>query len=219
LEWFKTAAILAGGKSTRMGFDKSMLKIEGVFLSEVLISNLKKIFGDIVVVTNNKKFYQKFDVRIVSDQLTGGGPLNGFHAGLKASLSYYTFFIACDMPFLSIPYIKYMMKLLSNFKADAAVSEKEGNIEPFQAFYSKDIIENIEESYKKGNLMIKEVLKDLKVIKIREEKLKEFSPKFEIFTNLNRPEDIMKLNSIVKGEGEYNGLILPYDSRLNLRKN
>ncbi|MGI6199107.1 MAG: molybdenum cofactor guanylyltransferase, partial [Candidatus Cloacimonadaceae bacterium] len=39
-----TAIILAGGKSTRMGFDKQLITIEGVNITKYIIRVLKSIF-------------------------------------------------------------------------------------------------------------------------------------------------------------------------------
>ncbi len=45
---FGTAVILAGGKSTRMGFDKQLLKINERRLIDNLRRKLNKVFDDIV---------------------------------------------------------------------------------------------------------------------------------------------------------------------------
>ncbi|AIS53144.1 molybdenum cofactor guanylyltransferase MobA [Thermoanaerobacter kivui] len=204
MELFKTAVMLAGGKSKRMGFDKCMLKVQNCFLSEMIIKNLRKVFDDIVVVTWNKEFYQNFNVRVVHDELQGIGPLGGIHAGLKASLSHYAFFIACDMPFISIPYIEYMMELLKKFKKDVIISENRGFIEPFHAFYSKATIDKIEECYKENKLKIADFLKKVDVIKVKEENVRKFSSELEIFINLNNPEDVVRFEAIIKSAEKYN---------------
>lgn len=48
---FQSAVILAGGKSTRMGFDKQMLEVKGVRLMERLIAQLKARFPDVLVAS------------------------------------------------------------------------------------------------------------------------------------------------------------------------
>lgn len=49
MEKFKSAVILAGGKSTRMGFDKQLLELEGRKITEELIAKLKGRFSDVMV--------------------------------------------------------------------------------------------------------------------------------------------------------------------------
>jgi len=47
-----SAAILAGGKSSRMKMPKCLIALENKRLIEILISNVKKIFDEIFIVTN-----------------------------------------------------------------------------------------------------------------------------------------------------------------------
>ena len=47
--------ILAGGKSRRMGFFKPFLVIDGRRMIDVIIDRLRPFFGEIIIVTDNKK--------------------------------------------------------------------------------------------------------------------------------------------------------------------
>lgn len=62
VEVFKTAVILAGGKSSRMGFDKQFLRINKVRIMEKLIHELSKEFEDIIIVTNKPEEYKKMEL-------------------------------------------------------------------------------------------------------------------------------------------------------------
>ncbi|HQD42520.1 MAG TPA: NTP transferase domain-containing protein, partial [Bacillota bacterium] len=64
MELFGTAIILAGGKSTRMGFDKALLNICGRPVVQMIMNQLRKTFDDIVVVTNNPGSFTGLDARI-----------------------------------------------------------------------------------------------------------------------------------------------------------
>ena len=43
-----TAIIIAGGKSSRMGFDKQLIKIGDNYLMDIIIDNLNKTFEEIM---------------------------------------------------------------------------------------------------------------------------------------------------------------------------
>lgn len=195
MELFGTAIILAGGKSTRMGFDKALLNICGRPVVQMIMSQLRKTFDDIVVVTNNPGSFTGLDARITGDILKNSGPLGGIHAGLTVSKSKYAFLTACDMPILSPEYAKYMVEIARQEMPDAVISQKGDWIEPFHALYSKDLVEDIKRNVENGIYKIHDVLKTKNVVRISESKVREFSPNLDIFTNLNDMADLEKFLS------------------------
>ncbi|MGI6704183.1 MAG: molybdenum cofactor guanylyltransferase [Clostridia bacterium] len=187
---FGTAIILAGGKSKRMGFDKALMEICGQPIVGLIIKQLRKVFDDIIVVTNNPDGFSGLDARITSDILRDSGPLGGIHAGLMHSKSQYAFLTACDMPIVSPEYAKYMTEIAQEELPHAVISEKGSWIEPFHALYSRELTEDIERSVKRGIYKIFDVLKYKNVIRISENKVREYSPDLGVFTNLNHIKDL-----------------------------
>ena len=119
-----TAIILAGGKSQRMGFDKKNIKIEGMYLLDIIVNVLEKEFDKIIIVTNTPCHLNKNNIIYVYDELKDIGPLGGIHAGLKASNSKYNYLIACDMPYINLDYIRFMKnKLKENPNQDAVITK------------------------------------------------------------------------------------------------
>ncbi|MBW4828211.1 MAG: molybdenum cofactor guanylyltransferase [Clostridiaceae bacterium] len=189
---FGTAAILAGGKSTRMGFDKQLLKINEKRLIDNLVSKLSVEFEEIIVVTNNPQYYLDFNFKVVKDIIVGKGPLSGIHAGLKESNSQFVYFIACDMPNINLKYIRYMKYKIRDLDMDikACVTKFGVNIEPFNGFYSKDIILNIEDYLVQGKRSLNRLIKQLQTYYVEEEEARMFSPNWDMFLNLNTKEDL-----------------------------
>ncbi|WP_025642264.1 molybdenum cofactor guanylyltransferase [Schnuerera ultunensis] len=197
---FGTAVILAGGKSTRMGFDKQLLKINERRLIDNLRRKLNKMFDDIVVVTNRSEYYLGFPDKITKDIIVGKGPLSGIHAGLKASYSQYVYFVACDMPNINLNYIEYMKKELKDLKVKACVTRYGEWIEPFNAFYSKNMIEDIEEHLSNNGRSVNSLISKLPVHYIEEEKAREFSPNWDMFLNLNTKEELNDYLKIINSQ-------------------
>jgi molybdopterin-guanine dinucleotide biosynthesis protein A len=52
-----TAIILAGGKSRRMGMDKSMLPVNGKPLIEYILEQLHPHFGQVLISSNDVSKY------------------------------------------------------------------------------------------------------------------------------------------------------------------
>lgn len=200
----KTAVILAGGRSLRMGFDKQGLIINGRYLLEMLVGELSTVFDNIIIISNNPEIYRDMElpetVIITEDMIKGVGPIGGIYTGLMYSTSRYAFFIACDMPHVSLDYIRYQMELIKdNQEISAVLSKKNGYLEPFHGFYSKDLIPSILGNIDQHNLKISEIFKMHKVICVEEHVVNMFSGNLEIFDNLNTTTDLEKLNKRISG--------------------
>ncbi|KUO70327.1 MAG: hypothetical protein APF77_16660 [Clostridia bacterium BRH_c25] len=190
-----TAIILAGGKSSRMGFDKQFLKLRDKYLIEMITEKLETVFNEIIIVTSRPEEYEKYGFKLVEDEVKDFGPLAGIHIGLKNSGSMHNYIVACDMPFINLKYLDYMKELieLHECKVDGVITRLGEWIEPFNAFYSKSLIGRIEENMEKGKKQINLLLKDSDVLYISEAKAREFSPDWEMFTNVNTIKDYERL--------------------------
>ncbi|WIV12579.1 molybdenum cofactor guanylyltransferase [Proteiniborus sp. MB09-C3] len=197
---FGTAVILAGGKSTRMGFDKQLLIINERRLMYGLVSKLKQEFSEIIIVTNKPEHYQGLGDKITSDIIVGKGPLSGIHAGLSKASNEFSYFIACDMPNLNIEYIRYMKEKIKHIDTFACITRFGSWIEPFNAFYSKKLKGKIEEHLFSDNKSINSLLAKTDVHYISEEEARKFSPNWDMFLNLNTKEDLNDFLSKIANE-------------------
>ena len=190
MDKFGTAVILAGGKSTRMGLDKQLLEINEKRLIDILIKKLSEIFNEIIVVTNKLEYYSDYKNRVIRDIIIGKGPLSGIHAGLVEAKSQYVYFVACDMPNINMKYIKYMKEEIKELDVKACITRFGEAIEPFNAFYSKNIIKDIEKCLLQDKRSVNSLIKGLNIHYIDEKKAREFSPNWDMFLNLNTREDL-----------------------------
>lgn len=187
---FGTAIILAGGKSSRMGFDKQFLEIDERRIMNDIIYKLEQQFNEIIIVTNKPEEYKEIKHKIITDIIIGKGPLSGIHAGLKESSSKYAFVVACDMPNINMDYVSYMRETISNKDIDGCVTKFNEYIETFNSFYSKDIVDKIEEYLMDDKRSINSFLRNLRIHYIEENKAREFSSDWTMFSNLNTKEDL-----------------------------
>lgn len=146
------AVILAGGKSSRMGSNKAFLKLKDKPFIEHQIELLRKIFNEIAISANIPAEYNYLNLPIIKDIYPDKGPLGGIHAALVNSSSFYTFVLACDMPFVEIGLIKHLKSLIRGY--DVVLPESKHGLEPLHAFYSKNCIAPIKRELDKNNLRI-----------------------------------------------------------------
>ncbi len=196
-----TAIILAGGKSSRMGFDKQLLAIGEQPLVVTQIEQLKRIFKEIIIVTNTPSYYKDRDCIVIEDEEKHFGPLGGIHAGLKSASSQYSYVIACDMPHIHMEYIQYMKNLIytAEKEQEAVVTMLGEWLEPFNGFYGKALIPKIEEKMQRNEHRIFTLLKNSEVLYIPESTARKFSPGWEMFMNLNTEEDVRRYLADVEG--------------------
>ncbi|MDF2672982.1 MAG: molybdopterin-guanine dinucleotide biosynthesis protein [Clostridiales bacterium] len=196
---FGTAAILCGGKSSRMGFDKCKIKIGDKYLVEIIGEQLEEIFDDIILIANDLNKFDDMKYRIVRDIIPNSGPMGGIYSALNYSASNNVFITACDMPVINTDYIKYMMEIISNKNVEGAVSIKSDYIEPLYAFYSKSMIDKFESHIKKESFKLLSVIHESNMHFIQESEVRNFSSDMSIFTNLNYKADLTELQKIIMG--------------------
>ncbi|KDR94865.1 molybdopterin-guanine dinucleotide biosynthesis protein A [Peptoclostridium litorale DSM 5388] len=192
---FGSAIVLAGGKSSRMGFDKQFISINERRLMDSIVSRLSRVFDDIVIVSNTPKIYMGISYNVVTDSIRGKGPLGGIHAGLKAAKYKYCYLMACDMPNINFDYIDYMknsikLEVESGVDIKACVTRQNIWVEPFNAFYSKDMISDIEDHLKGSRMSVLSLLEKLDTLYVEEESARRFSPCWDMFFNMNTKHDI-----------------------------
>lgn len=186
--------ILAGGNSRRMTFNKEFIKLNEDFLIHKSIKELKKVFNEIIVVSNNSKHYENLNVKIVRDIFYKKGPLAGLHSGLCYSKSEFSFLTACDMPNIDENFIKFLIsKLDTSFDGVICVS-KENKLLPMNAIYKNDLKENLRKELIKDNLKFVKFIEDNNFKFLKYEYWKEFDKK-NIFENLNTISELEKFKT------------------------
>ncbi|MEH7443306.1 molybdenum cofactor guanylyltransferase [Bacillus sp. JJ1122] len=183
------AIVLSGGKSSRMGKNKALLKFHEKTNIEIILGELKHVFDDIILVTNEPETYHFLNIKIVTDQYKESGPLAGIHAGLEASDYEENFVVACDMPFVSGELAASLVKELKHHEAVVPISE--GRQHPLFAVYQKRAAVVAKDCIEEGKLRMKHLLDRLDVRYLDEQDLRLYCEGNleRVFFNMNRPEE------------------------------
>jgi molybdopterin-guanine dinucleotide biosynthesis protein A len=193
MDQFKTAAILTGGLSQRMGFDKKLLKIDGERILNRIIKQISEDFEDLIIIGSKPEDLPDLQgVRgIFPDEVAVSASLAGIYTGLRHSQSRFLYVIACDMPIFNRKYVTYMKNqiMLNSGKKGCVTCYKEW-IEPFNAFYSIELLTEIEDFFKCGRKSIHKCLEPLDLCFIPENTARSFSPNWDMFCNLNTPREL-----------------------------
>jgi molybdopterin-guanine dinucleotide biosynthesis protein A len=189
--WLSTrvaGVILAGGRNSRMGGrDKAFLRVGGETVFARSLGVLRRCFAQVVVVSNTPEKYAGFAVDTVADELRGCGPLGGLHAGLGSIATPYAFVIACDMPFLRVEPIRYLVSRLR--EQDAIVPRWGGDIEPLHALYAVRLRARIAAAVARGGRAMRDFLPQIAVEYVPQAAMERVTGAEEAFRNVNTPED------------------------------
>jgi molybdopterin-guanine dinucleotide biosynthesis protein A len=185
-----TAIILAGGKSSRMKEDKGLIKFNGKMLVEHVFEAVKKITGNIIVITANPG-YKQFGFPCVEDAIKEKGPLGGILTGLVHSTTQKNLVLGCDLPLLSQ---NIFVGLMNNCDGmDAVLAEHKGKVEPLCAIYDRSCIARLRLQLEQNQLKITTALEGLKTRVISFDGEEWFTG--NEFANINSIEELRKYDS------------------------
>lgn len=190
-----SAVILAGGESQRLGVDKSLLVVNGEWLLKRILNIMSTLSDDLLVVANARPEFARLPARVVPDAYPGTGPLGGIYSGLQAMHYEQGLFLACDMPLLNIPLLRYMILLSADF--DVVIPSVRGKTEPLHAVYSKACTHPIEELLRRGERRIVSFFSEVRVRYVTENEVDVFDPEHLSFFNINTLDDLTLAKSLI----------------------
>jgi molybdopterin-guanine dinucleotide biosynthesis protein A len=192
--------VLAGGQSSRLGMDKSFVNASGQPLIEHIIAKLTRLSDDVIIVTNSPENYNHLEAKLVGDIYPGKGSLGGIYSGLRAATNAYSLVVACDMPFLDLNLLRYMILLACGH--DVVIPRIGRFLEPLHAIYSKSCLEPIDRLLAQGGLKIIDFFPEVRVRYVEESEVDIFDPQHLSFFNVNTPSDLVKMKKLArKGKG------------------
>lgn len=181
--------ILAGGKSTRMGENKSFVPLDGKPMLEIVLERITAVFSrPPILVTNSPADYAYLGLAMVGDSVRDSGPLAGIHAGLSHSATYHNYVFACDMPFLDGDFIRYTISRSDGY--DVIIPRCYERLEPLHAIYSQKCLMPITESLRQNNLKLIDFLVRVHVLFIETAEIAQFFGGWRSFINVNNREDL-----------------------------
>jgi molybdopterin-guanine dinucleotide biosynthesis protein A len=192
-----SAILLAGGKSSRLGTDKARIKLDGsLMMLQAIAQKLLAVSNEVIVATDGRRYDElKVKVKWVEDIYPGAGSLVGLYSGLRAAKSSYALVVACDMPFLNVDLLQYMINLPRDY--DALIPKVGDKIEPLHAIYSKKCLQPIKSSLDAGHLKIVDFLDEVQVCYLLEEVIDRYDPEHRSFFNINSLEQLRQAKNIL----------------------
>jgi molybdopterin-guanine dinucleotide biosynthesis protein A len=188
-----SAILQAGGQSRRMGRDKALIDFEGRPIIAHVIDTLRVLTDDVVVVSNRSDLYSSFGARMVPDYDPPCGPLGGLAAGLRAVTAELAIVVACDMPFLNVNLLRWLIVLADGY--DAVVPQSGMEFEPLHAVYRRDCYNPIVQRIAQGERRVISFFADVRLRPVPEAEWRVLDPAGRSLINLNTPDDLTLLST------------------------
>jgi molybdenum cofactor guanylyltransferase len=188
-----SAIVLAGGQSRRMGRDKALIDYRGRPIIAHVVDTLRALSDDIVVVSNRPDLYSPFGARVVPDYEPPCGPLGGIAAGLQAAQHPLAVVVACDMPFLNVTLLRWLIDLAEGY--DAVVPQTGDEFEPLHAVYRRECHSPMVQRIERGERRVISFFADVRLRPVPEPEWRVLDPVGRSLVNLNTPDDLDLLSS------------------------
>lgn len=155
--------IVAGGKSSRMTRDKSLIPFRGVTMMEHALSIARVVSPELRILCGPHERYEDFGTPVVADSVCGAGPLGGLYAA-AVSASFEgrdrMFWLAVDMPLVSSEFIQTLVSGLD--RADVVMARTPRGPEPLcAAFRTEPTLAAVRRALLDGRLKLTEALEGL----------------------------------------------------------
>jgi molybdopterin-guanine dinucleotide biosynthesis protein A len=183
-----SAVVLAGGQSSRMGTNKALMDFGGEPLVSRLVRRFQAWFAEVWLVTNEPARYAFLGVPMVPDRLPGLGPLAGLEAGLSACRYDLAFFCACDMPFVSEDFVRYLVAQAPGY--DIVVPRLGGHLEPMHALYRRSLLPAATAALEARRLKLLTIYAAARVRVVDEPEIRRFGDPRRLLFNCNAPADV-----------------------------
>ncbi len=189
------AYIIAGGKSSRMGTDKGLLALRDKMLIEWVIDELRLIFKEITIVSNNAA-YRQLGLEVMEDEIKGLGPAGGIYTALKHSSAEKFFVVSCDMPFITLPAIQYMVDHSAGMQITVPVYRQK--VQPLFAVYTKSCLPVWTRLIHEKMIKLQEMLEYFNLCKLDVDAVAIFTDK--MMMNINDKSDLEQGYNFLKNE-------------------
>jgi molybdopterin-guanine dinucleotide biosynthesis protein A len=190
--------IQAGGKSSRMGENKTLMQFLGVPLIQRVLERTKSIAQEVIIVSNEPEKLAFLDVNVVKDSIPGLGAIGGLYTAMDKANSELVAVVACDLPFVSAAILAEGARLLDQTDADVAIPRVNGDFyEPLHAVYRREPCKKaIFQAIQSEKRRLVSWFSLVRVVEMDEDLCRQLDPDGLAFFNINSKEDFLLAEKI-----------------------
>lgn len=199
----KSGVVLAGGKSSRFGKEKALVKFKGKPLVKWSMDAIENVVDEIILSLSSQTEVSEFikllgkEVIIVKDDKPDLGPISGLLSSFKEAKGKFIAVAPCDSPFIKIELYDLLFKKAKGH--DGAVPYINNFWEPLHAVYKREsLILALEKAISKGKNRPTDAYPYLDIEKVTQKELKTFDAENLSFININIKDDLLLATKILE---------------------
>lgn len=189
-------ALIAGGRSSRMGQNKCLMELSGRTLLGRILDQLEARAAETFLVTIDPTPYEGMQLQVIADETPGLGPLGALATALGHASQEHVLLTACDMPFVCLPLIERMLE--ESQRADAVLARLGGEVEPLRAVYNRASLDPVRQALRRGERRMISFLPSIRVRYLEKAEIEELDPQRLTFFNINTPSDWARAEELAR---------------------
>lgn len=187
--------VLCGGKSTRIGFDKSDLIFHNNMKQKYFLYELLRQYCEEVFISCRESQKDKIDnkYKVLTDLpvYENSGPMTGLLSFREKFPDTAVLAVGCDYPFIDCESIEKLIQH-RNDKAVCYINKSNDNIfEPLLTIYEASFLKTIQDNFFKKNFSLSRILEQEMVNTIE-------PPKKLTLKNVNSEDELLEADSLIR---------------------
>ena len=155
------ALILVGGKSSRMGTDKSKLIYQKLPQYKTVFNLLKELFSEQNIYYATRDTTQIQDKSYITDVYPDLGPFGAIYSAFSFDATKAWLVLAIDLPYLNIDLLKLLIKQRDNTSiATTFQGQSKKYPEPLLTIWEPKAFPSLKEKLKNNKLSLTKILKE-----------------------------------------------------------
>ena len=196
--------VMAGGASTRFGFDKARAELNGETMLVRMCALLKDATGSVSVVAPPGRYAESGE-RVVEDHWPGEGPLGGIITALMDAhaqnhQSTWCVIVGCDMPFLTGEWLTYLRDRALASSAAIVAPQSQVGLEPLCSCWHTRATGKLQYAFEDGIRKVTEAMKRVSMEVVNERDWARFDKSGRLFWNMNTPAEYEEARQILESE-------------------
>ncbi|MFA6288759.1 MAG: molybdenum cofactor guanylyltransferase [Opitutaceae bacterium] len=160
-----SGAIIAGGRSSRMGRDKAFIPVDGQPLVSRQAALLRSLGTDDLIISGRPGTdYGVTGVRVVHDPIPDAGPLAGLVAVLSAARHPWVIVVAVDLPRLDAAFLNRLLTLGGGHTG--VVPHGPHGYEPLAALYPRALLPEAEAALQRGEYALHTLVENARALSL-----------------------------------------------------
>ncbi|MBI2619182.1 MAG: molybdenum cofactor guanylyltransferase [Ignavibacteriales bacterium] len=188
-----TGAVLAGGRSSRMGSDKALLQWKGKPFVGHTADILSEVCLQVVIIGDKTERFSDLSYSCFEDIIPSAGPLGGIHSALTHSTIDHVLVCACDLPLISAGVLESLVGQRSK-DSEITIARYNDVTQPLLGIYERRCLSKLSDFLEKGGRKVREFLKQCRTETVD---LQSLIPGLseDILLNVNTVEDYRRIKA------------------------